>query len=569
MWKAIKRWWKYLGAKLGLKLEESADPKVQLEQAITEAREQHRKLTEQAANVIANQKQTQLKLDRAMDEYEKANASARQALLLTDQETRAGNADKAASFSSAAEAFANKLINLEKQIDDLKKTLLDATQQSEKAKQMVAQNSSALQKKLAEREKLLSQLDQAKMQEQMSKAMTQLSADGRRRRPDLRPGPRQDREAPLQGAGHQRPHRCDRRHQDARGRAGAGERRGPGPAQRAAHRRSSVSPAPPAHRQGRDEAKPRKPPRSGREPTAGDAARAACALLAVTAAITTGVACHPVTADNGSGQPAPISPSLPAPVGGATAGFIAFGDAGSAESHPAAGCGRDAPVGGHEPPHRRAGRGRRRRLPRWQSGPLRRHARRAVCRDQRTWTTVVGRAWQSRRRGRVRRRTVRVPGLASAAVREVAPRGPVAVPRREQPGRDPGCVARRAAQRARPALRVVVFHQPAYSCALHGSTPAVDTQWAPILEAHHVALVINGHDHYYERFRSAGDVTYVVTGGGGYELYSRQPGCSVPVTSQATASRHHFVGIEIVGSTLTLTAVSRTGDVLDRTTITR
>jgi len=175
MWKAIKRWWKYLGAKVGLKLEESADPKVQLEQAITEAREQHRKLTEQAANVIANQKQTQLKLDRAMDEYEKANASARQALLLTDQETRAGNADKASSFSSAAESFANKLINLEKQIDDLKKTLLEATQQSERAKQMVAQNSAALQKKLAEREKLLSQLDQAKMQEQMSTAMTQLS----------------------------------------------------------------------------------------------------------------------------------------------------------------------------------------------------------------------------------------------------------------------------------------------------------------------------------------------------------------------------------------------------------
>ena len=175
MFKAIKRWWKYLGAKLGLKLEESADPKVQLEQAITEARDQHRKLTEQAANVIANQKQTQLKLDRAMDEYEKANASARQALLLTDQETRAGNADKASSFNSAAEAFANKLINLEKQIEDLKKTLLDATQQAEKAKQMVAQNSAALQKKLAERENLLSQLDQAKMQERMNKAMTQLN----------------------------------------------------------------------------------------------------------------------------------------------------------------------------------------------------------------------------------------------------------------------------------------------------------------------------------------------------------------------------------------------------------
>ena len=175
MWKTIKRWWRYLAAKLGMKLEESADPKVQLEQAITEAREQHRKLTEQAANVIANQKQTQLQLDRAMDEYEKANASARQALLLSDQEARAGNADKSASFSSAAEAFANRIINLEKQIDDLKKQLLDATQASEQAKQAVAQNSSALQKKLAEREKLLSQLDQAKMQEQMTKAMAQLS----------------------------------------------------------------------------------------------------------------------------------------------------------------------------------------------------------------------------------------------------------------------------------------------------------------------------------------------------------------------------------------------------------
>jgi phage shock protein A len=175
MWKAIKRWWRYLGAKLGLKLEESADPKVQLEQAIAEARDQHRRLTEQAANVIANQKQTQLQLDRAMDDYEKANASARQALLLSDQESRAGNADKATSFSNAAEAFANKIINLEKQIDSLKKQLLDSTQASEQAKQAVQQNSAALQKKLAEREQLLSQLDQAKMQEQMNKAMTQLS----------------------------------------------------------------------------------------------------------------------------------------------------------------------------------------------------------------------------------------------------------------------------------------------------------------------------------------------------------------------------------------------------------
>jgi len=122
---------------------------------------------------------------------------------------------------------------------------------------------------------------------------------------------------------------------------------------------------------------------------------------------------------------------------------------------------------------------------------------------------------------------------------------------------------------AGPALRVVVFHQPAYSCALHGSTAAVDKLWVPILEAHHVALVLNGHDHYYERFTSANDVTYVVTGGGGAALYARVRCAAGVPASQATATRHHFVGVEIRGSTLSLTAVAPTGEVLDTATITR
>src|SRR5436309_15273570 len=110
MWKAIRRWWKYLGAKLSGKLEEAADPKVQLEQAIQEAQEQHRRLTEQAANVIANQKQTEMRLSRSMEELEKVNASARQAVLMADDATKKGDAAKAAEYTSAAEAFANRLI---------------------------------------------------------------------------------------------------------------------------------------------------------------------------------------------------------------------------------------------------------------------------------------------------------------------------------------------------------------------------------------------------------------------------------------------------------------------------
>ncbi|MDQ6854686.1 MAG: metallophosphoesterase [Actinomycetota bacterium] len=120
-----------------------------------------------------------------------------------------------------------------------------------------------------------------------------------------------------------------------------------------------------------------------------------------------------------------------------------------------------------------------------------------------------------------------------------------------------------------PPLRIVIFHQPAFSCALHGSTPAVDQLWVGLLEGHRVPLVLNGHDHYYERFVSTTDVTYVVTGGGGQNLYQRRSSCTGVPPSQATAERHHFTAIEIHGTTITLTAVADDGTVFDQATITR
>ena len=174
MIKALKRWWKYLGAKLGGTLEERADPKVQLEQAIQEAQEQHRRLKEQAASVIANQKQTEMRLNRAMEQYEKLNANARQAVLMADEARKQGDAAKATEYTNAAESFANRLIAIEGEVEDLKQLQLQATQAADQAKAAVSQNSMTLQKKLAERQQLLSQLDQAKMQEQMNTAMSSL-----------------------------------------------------------------------------------------------------------------------------------------------------------------------------------------------------------------------------------------------------------------------------------------------------------------------------------------------------------------------------------------------------------
>ncbi len=175
MFKALKRWWKYMTAKVTSSFNERADPKVQLEQAITEAQEQHRRLREQAASVIANQKQTEMRLSRAMEELEKVTGNARQAVLMADESTKAGDATKSTDYARAAESFANRLIALESEVESLKTLSLQSTQAADQAKAAVQQNSAALQQKLAERQKLLGQLDQAKMQEQMNQAMSSLS----------------------------------------------------------------------------------------------------------------------------------------------------------------------------------------------------------------------------------------------------------------------------------------------------------------------------------------------------------------------------------------------------------
>jgi phage shock protein A len=175
MFKVIRKWWKYVTAKLSGSFEERADPKIQLEQAITESQNQHRRLREQAANVIAQQKQTELRLGRKLDELEKANANARQAVLMADDATRKGDTAKAADYQRAAEAIATRLVSLEKEVSDLSSMALQTTQAADQAKAAVNTNAQMLQQKLAEKNQLMGQLEQAKMAEQMNKAMSSLN----------------------------------------------------------------------------------------------------------------------------------------------------------------------------------------------------------------------------------------------------------------------------------------------------------------------------------------------------------------------------------------------------------
>ncbi|MEU0516987.1 PspA/IM30 family protein [Streptosporangium sp. NPDC006007] len=175
MFKVIRRAWRYLVFALSGRLDELSDPRIQIEQAIQEAKEQHRRLTQQAASVIGNERELEMRLTRSLEETGKLQANARQAILLAERARAAGDERKALSYEDSARAFASRLVAAETATQDAQLMHERARQSSAQARAAVENNAMALQKKISERMRLLSQLDQATMQEQLNKAMGDLS----------------------------------------------------------------------------------------------------------------------------------------------------------------------------------------------------------------------------------------------------------------------------------------------------------------------------------------------------------------------------------------------------------
>jgi phage shock protein A len=172
----IVKAWKYMSAWLGAKVDEKADPKIQIEQAIQDAQQQHAALTQQAAAVIGNQRQLEMQLDRQIGTVENLKTQTQQALVLADKAREDGDADKATQFDDTAQALANQLVSAEASLTDLKTLHDQALQAAQQARDSVQNNEQLLRQKLAERSKLLSQLEQAKMQEQVASSLAQMNA---------------------------------------------------------------------------------------------------------------------------------------------------------------------------------------------------------------------------------------------------------------------------------------------------------------------------------------------------------------------------------------------------------
>ena len=122
--------------------------------------------------------------------------------------------------------------------------------------------------------------------------------------------------------------------------------------------------------------------------------------------------------------------------------------------------------------------------------------------------------------------------------------------------------------------RIAFFHRPPYSSGTeHGSDLAIRQAFGPLFERYNVQVVLNGHEHSFERtvpVRASSDldlqaVTYIITGAAGAGLYP------IGRSSFTAFSRsiHHYVRGVISPSDLTIEAVGTNGAVLDRFTLNR
>jgi acid phosphatase type 7 len=116
--------------------------------------------------------------------------------------------------------------------------------------------------------------------------------------------------------------------------------------------------------------------------------------------------------------------------------------------------------------------------------------------------------------------------------------------------------------------KIVFYHQAIYSSGPHGYESWVEAKralLAPIFEEFDVDLVLNGHDHDYERTLPINDVVYFVTGGGGASLYQVNP----QTFSAYAETTYNTVFVTVEGCVLTAMGIKPDGTVFDATTLTK
>ena len=110
------------------------------------------------------------------------------------------------------------------------------------------------------------------------------------------------------------------------------------------------------------------------------------------------------------------------------------------------------------------------------------------------------------------------------------------------------------------AFRIVMTHHGPWSSGPHGRNAKLhDTAIVQAMRAHHVSLMLSGHDHIYERGQ-ADDLPYMVSGGGGAPSYEQKERLSC---TRCFESARHFVEVRATPTVMTFTALRIDGSKIE------
>jgi hypothetical protein len=117
--------------------------------------------------------------------------------------------------------------------------------------------------------------------------------------------------------------------------------------------------------------------------------------------------------------------------------------------------------------------------------------------------------------------------------------------------------------------KIVVFHHPLYSSGdRHGSDLRLRDVLEPFFVKYNVSVVLNGHDHFYERVKPQKGIAYFVVGSGGM-LRVGNIDRGTGITAKGFDTDQAFMAAEITGDQMYFNAISRVGETVDSGVLTR
>lgn len=172
----IGKGWKYLMASFDQKIDDNADPKVQIQQAIEGAKKQHEEITKHAVEIIGNKSRLEMAMNRLVDSVAQYRSQAQNALKYADAATSTGDTFKATEYNQAAEVIAAQLVAAERELEDLKTQYQAASQAAEQAKVRQEQSQQRLREQLSQADQLLAQANEAQMQHKTAQSLDTMGA---------------------------------------------------------------------------------------------------------------------------------------------------------------------------------------------------------------------------------------------------------------------------------------------------------------------------------------------------------------------------------------------------------